>query len=104
MSQEEYDQRTAKIQASKNFSGVQESVVAGSSNTNSAAVEAGNPNKDTSGVTGAAQESMNGNNLTAGSVTSEAGDPNYVDNSLNAYTKQGVFYICFILLYFSVPG
>ncbi|HBK59723.1 MAG TPA: peptidase M56, partial [Firmicutes bacterium] len=57
VSQEEYDQRTARIRASKDSSGVQESGRAVSTNTNPAAVEAGDPDKDTSGVTGAAQES-----------------------------------------------
>lgn len=59
VSQEEYDQRTAKIQASKNDSVVQE----------------------------------NGGILTNnGSVATEAGYPNYVDDSLNAYAVQGVSY------------
>jgi beta-lactamase regulating signal transducer with metallopeptidase domain len=92
VSQEEYDQRTAKIQASKDFTGIQENGGAVSTDTNFAAIEAGEPNKNTSGVTGAAQENLDGNNLTTGSIAGEAGDPNYVDNSLSAYTKQGVYY------------
>jgi hypothetical protein len=92
VSQEEYDQRTARIRASKDSSGVQESGRAVSTNTNPAAVEAGDPDKDTSGVTGAAQESLGGNSLSTGSVATEAGDPNCVDNSLSAYAKQGVSY------------
>lgn len=92
VTQQEYDQRTAKNQASKDFTGVQENGGTISANTNFVAVEAGNPNKNTNGVTGAAQESLDGNNLTTGSVASEAGDPNYVNNSLNAYTNHGVSY------------
>lgn len=69
VSQEEYEQRTAKIQASsKNISRVQENASNGSVNTGSAALEGD------------------------GSVANEAGDPNYEDNSLNAYTKYGVSY------------
>lgn len=69
VSQEEYEQRTAKIQASsKKISGVQENASTGSVNTGSAALEGD------------------------GSVANEAGDPNYEDNSLNAYTKYGVSY------------
>ena len=78
VSQEEYDQRTARIRASKDSSGVQESGRAVSTNTNPAA--------------GAAQESLGGNSLSTGSVATEAGDPNCVDNSLSAYAKQGVSY------------
>jgi beta-lactamase regulating signal transducer with metallopeptidase domain len=94
VSQEEYDRRTAKIRASsKNLPDIQENAGAASADTDSVAVEAGSPNKNTSGVTGAVQENAEENGFTGGgSAASEAGDPDSVDNSLNAYINHGVSY------------
>ncbi|WP_097015818.1 M56 family metallopeptidase [Anaerocolumna aminovalerica] len=101
VSQKEYDQRTAKIQAfSESLSEIQESAIQESEmqenvgnesiNTNSTAIETGDSNKNINGVI---QEKADSNGLTGnGSDAVEAGDPNYVDHSLNAYTKYGISY------------
>jgi len=62
VSQEEYDQRTAKIKAFSKY------------------------------MSGAIQENTGYSLNNRGSAAIEVGDPNYVDNSLNAYTYYGVSY------------
>lgn len=88
VSQEEYDQRTAKIQASsKNlFEAIQENADDGLNNTACVAVEADELSID---ISYAIQE---GDSLNNGSATREVGAPNYENNSLSAYTKQGVYF------------
>lgn len=91
MSQKEFDQRTAKIQASfKSLPDIQENDGDESIKANSTAIEIGDSNKNT---TGAIQEQADSSSLAGnGSMAVEAGDPNYVDNSLNAYTEYGLSY------------
>ncbi len=90
VSREEYDHRTAKIQASsKNTSLMQEGDGDSSADVDSTSVEADGENTGAIYVT---QE--NGDDNRDHSVTDaiESGDQNYTDSSLNVYMEYGIFY------------
>ena len=95
VSQEEYDQRTAKIKASsKSSSAIQENTDEGFTNISQDAIETGDPDRNTSAVTDTTQENVDGTIITGddGAAASETGDPNYGGHSLSAYTQYGVSY------------
>jgi hypothetical protein len=95
VSQEEYDQRTAKIKASsKSSSAIQENTDEGFTNISQDAIETGDPDRNTSAVTDTTQENADGTIITGddGAAASEIGDPNYGGHSLSAYTQYGVSY------------
>lgn len=91
VSREEFNRRTAKIQASsKNMSLMQEGTSDGSADTDSAGVEADSVNTD---IIYATQENVDGNRTDYGVTNAtESGDQNYTDNSLNAYIEYGFSY------------
>ena len=94
VSQEEYDQRTAKMKTfSKSSAAIQENMDEGSVNINQDSIETGDSDRNTGGETGITQENVDGTIITNDGTTAiEVGDQNGEDHSLSAYTQYGVSY------------